>query len=83
MGKEALARAQQAERDWHERHDALLTVLNAILLAYGNGPDGRLRVVDHYVGQPRRDVSVEPVADGILVRLAPVKKEDNPDATSS
>jgi len=60
---------------WREKHDALLTVLNAVLLAHGSGPDGRLRVVDHYTGRPRRNVAVEPVSDGILVYLEPVKED--------
>lgn len=61
---------------WRERHDALLDVLNAILLANG----GRMRIGNGYVGQPRRHVAIEPVTDGgiivILEGFAPSAKED-------
>lgn len=61
-------------RSWKERHDALLTVLNAILLAYGDGPEKRIVVTNAYVGQPRRGVATEPIGtDRFIVYL---EKED-------
>lgn len=65
-----------AAASWQKRHDALLTVLNAILLAKGDGPQHRLAVANvFYEGVPRRNVAVEQVADRIVVYLEPSKEE--------
>lgn len=70
----ALASAMGEARSWKVRHDALLTVLNAILLAYGEGPEKRLAVSNAYVGAPRREVRAEPMErDRFIVYLLPVE----------
>ena len=65
---------------WKDQHDALLTVLNAILLAYGSGPEARIAVANaYYRGAQRRNVRTEQMLDGILIYLEPTKivtKED-------
>ena len=58
----ARARAAAGEvKAWKDRHDALLTVLNALLYAYGDGPEKRVPVSNAYLGQPRRPVVTEPM----------------------
>lgn len=64
------APSKSASIEWKERHDALLTVLNAVLLAKGDGPDRRLAIGDaYYAGQPRRNVVVEHFPGRIIVYL--------------
>lgn len=68
-------------RSWKRRHDALADVVNAILLAYGHGPERRLPVSNAYHGLPRRDIITEPInAGAFIVYLAPSKED--PDAPS-
>ncbi len=53
-----------------EVDSALLDVLNAILLAHGNGPDCRLSIAKaYYVGRQRRNVVLEELPDRIVVRF--------------
>lgn len=63
--------------NWKAHHDALLSVLNAILLAYGQGPQGRVAVARSvYEGRRRRNVAVESLGDRIVVYLEPVIEEE-------
>ena len=64
------------------QHDILLTVLNAILLAYGEGPDKRLAIANaYYNGHQRREVDIINHGDRIIVRLVPLPvTEEEPDA---
>lgn len=72
--------ARRSSADWKAKHDALLDVLNAILLAHGSGEERRLVVGGGYVGQARREVAVERVPGilegSLVVYLAPSSKED-------
>jgi hypothetical protein len=64
--KAALAeqRAEAAER----QRDALMDILNAIVLSQGGG----LTVTDEYTfGQPRRQIQVERLPGRMVVRFAP------------
>lgn len=62
---------------WKRRHDALLDVLNAILLAYGQGDERRLPVSNAYHGMPRRPIITEPLrGDAFIVYLGPSPQED-------
>lgn len=55
---------------WKLSHDALLDVLNAVLLAHGQAPDGRLAVAHvYYKGRQRHPVIVESIDDRIVIRL--------------
>lgn len=63
-------------RIWRDRYDALLNVVNAILLAKGDGPQHRLGIANvFYEGQRQRQVAVEALGDRIVVYLEPVKEE--------
>lgn len=79
--RKASANAEAAK--WKAKYDALLVVVDAILLAYGQGPQHRLAVADaFYVGRPRQNVAVESLHDRVIVylepapELAPVNKEE-------
>ena len=61
----------EAER-WRQKHDAVLTIVNAILLAYGDGEQHRMAIASSvFTGKPRRNVAVESLGDRIVVYLEP------------
>lgn len=62
--------SRQAAMALSDKNNALLDVLNAILLAHGQGPEKRLAVANvHYKGQPRRQVAMEQLGDRFVVYL--------------
>lgn len=62
--------ARQAAIDLSAKNNALLDVLNAILLAHGQGPEKRLAVSNvYYKGQPRRQIAMEQLGDRFVVYL--------------
>lgn len=57
--------------------DSLLDVINAVCLAYGNGPECRIAVSNAYVGKRRREVIIEAMrGERFIVYLAPVTQEE-------
>lgn len=71
--------AHQEAAAWKGRHDALLTILNAVLLAYGDSSDERrLSIANEvYYGQPRRNVAVLPLGRRIVVYLEPAPAQED------
>ena len=72
MTRAARQRASAAGevRSWKARHDALLDVLAAILLAKGDGRDKRLAIAHvYYTGRQRRPVVVEDLGNRLVVRF--------------
>lgn len=83
---ERRVRARRASVPWRERHDALLAVLNALLLAHGQGPNSVMVVSGAYVGKPRRNVLTEPrpgTFGGFIVYLESVPEASEKEGASS
>jgi len=60
--------ARQAAILLASKNDDLLDILNAVLLAYGEGPDRRLAVAREYtIGQLRRQIGVKGLPGGGFV----------------
>lgn len=57
---------------WKGQYESILDVMNAVLLAYGEGPQHRLAVSNrYYLNQKRRELAMEALGDRFVLYLEP------------